>query len=239
MLAKAFVIVGLIFHSASAKGQTTGQNNIVDNGIYILPTQLLFPEIILTFEHFPRQRLSYSYSLGYKIPTGAGNTLEPYGHGLIALYEYQYMFNEFSHAIYSSFAPSFYLNDDRKVYLQPELFYRYYWFDDKELFFDNFETDRFNSIRSERNHVMGVKFLAGFNNRIQVSPNTAINFKLYGGPGIRYKNYWYENVDNKRYVWEEDTTIVEPYGIEKDDFFILSIHLGLKLGIARTVKISN
>jgi hypothetical protein len=114
------------------------------------------------------------------------------------------------------------------------LFYRFYWFDDKELFFDNFESDRFNSIRSERIHVTGLKFLAGFNNKIQVSGNTAINVKLYGGPGVRYKNYWYEDVDNKRYLWEEDTTIIEPYREEKGDFFIITLHLGIKLGISRT-----
>jgi hypothetical protein len=89
----------LLLQLLPINAQTPGQKEIIDNGIFILPTQLLFPEVILTYEHFTKQRLSYSFSLGYKIPTGTGNTLKPFGQGLIAVYEYQYMFNEFSSAI--------------------------------------------------------------------------------------------------------------------------------------------
>jgi len=98
----------------------------IGSDIYILPTQLLFHEILLTYEHFIKDDISLSYSAGYKISNGKEGRLEPFGHGLFAVYEYQYMFNQFSKGIYSSIAPSYYFSEKRKFYAQAELFYRYY-----------------------------------------------------------------------------------------------------------------
>lgn len=200
----------------------------VNKAIYILPTQLIFPEVLLTYEHFMHDSLSLSASFGYKIPTGSGNTLEPFGSGLWAVYENQYMFNEFSHGIYGSFAASFYFDKNQTFFFSPELFYRFYWFNDKRLFFDNEVTDRFNSIRTERNHVVGLKLLIGWNRMINTSKNATLAFKFYTGLSTRYKSYTYENVDN---ILEDGTVI--PFEIEKGStYWPVAIQLGVKIGMA-------
>ena len=79
-------------------------------------------------------------------------------------YHFDPMFNSFAHAVYFSFAPAYYFSSDRKYYLQAELFYRYYWFDDKQLYYrDENSAYSYNSIRSERANVFGIKLLAGIN----------------------------------------------------------------------------
>ena len=224
------------FLNFSLSGQNQEQYKIVNHGIYIFPGQLVFPEVMMTYEHFKNQKLSYSYSLAYKIPVGKGNYLEAFGHGLIAVYEYQYMFNEFSNGLYTSFAPAYYLDSRRKRYIQAETFYRFYWFSDKKLAFDNGENYNYNAIRSERIHIAGLKLLSGTNKILPISDNMAINIKLYGGLGFRYKNYTYESIDNevKNY---DDTTNVIPYEILKGDLLIPSIHIGFNIGIAKTIII--
>ena len=204
------------------------------NGIYFLPTQLIFPEVLLTYEHFINDHLSLSFSAGYKIPTGSGDTLESFGNGLAAVYENQYMFNEYLHGIYLSAAPSFYFSNAEKLYWSPELFYRYYWCNDKRLSFDNVETDRYNSVRSEQNHVIGLKVLIGYNTKIDISEKCAIAFKFYGGLGTRYKMYKYENADN---VMEDGTTV--PYQTEQGTaFWPVAIQAGIKIGISN-LQIKN
>lgn len=207
----------------------------IRNGIYFHPTQLIFPEILLTYEQFLKDNLSGSVSFGYKIPTGKGESLEPFGSGLLADYENQYMLNEYSHGLYFSISPSFYMKDQKTFFFSPELFYRYYWFNKKKLFFDNVETDRYNSIRSEQNHVIGLKLLAGFNSKIVITEKKAIAFKIYTGLSARFKIYKYENIDNIL----EDGTIV-PFQLEQGTAFRpVAIHLGLKIGLSNLKSISK
>ena len=223
----------IIFPCSQLRGQKIEEFQIA-NGIYLLPTQLVFPEILLTYEHFVKDDLSLSFSMGYKFPTGSGDTLEAFGSGLLAEYENQYMFNEYLHGMYLSVAPSFYFSDTRNFYWSPELFYRYYWCNDKRLYFDNVETDRFNSIRSEQNHVIGLKLLAGYNSKIDISEKCAIAFKFFGGLGTRYKIYKYENVDN---VMEDGTTV--PYEMEQGTaVWPVAIQLGVKAGLSN-LKVKN
>ena len=234
MIARTLIIIIFLgFIAIPISAQDSIQTKNIDNGLYFLPTQLLFGEIVLTFEHFTKKYFSISYSIGYKIPTGTGNVMEPVGSGLFATYEYQYMFNEFSKALYFSVAPSFYFKGQRKYYLQPELFYRFYWFDNKKLSFDNFETYRYNSIRTERIHVMGLKFLAGFNSMIKVSNRLVLNIKTYAGVGVRYKTYKYVDIDNEVPDDNGEITII-PYNEKTGDLILPSIHLGIKIGIAKT-----
>jgi hypothetical protein len=226
----------LIVKAVPAQELDERDSNYLGNGIYILPTQLIFPEITLTYEHFIKERLSVSYSLGYKIPTGEGNTLEPFGSGLFANYELSFMFNEFSNALYISIAPSYYFGSRRKYFVQCEFFNRFYWFDDKRLSFDNVEKYWYNSIRSERVNATGIKALVGLNSKLSISKSMFFNIKLYWGIGVRYKNYYYENIDNKK-MDPDLGEIIYPYEEERGSMFTPSFHLGLKIGMAKKVSI--
>ncbi|MCF8372793.1 MAG: hypothetical protein K9H64_14305 [Bacteroidales bacterium] len=235
---KASIVFCFLFCSIALLAQESEmkRGGIVSDGLYFSPIQLVFPEIILTYEHFYDGNKSLSYSLGYKIPVGKGNTIEPFGGGLYAVYEYQYLFNKFSNAIYASLAPTYYFRPNRKHFVKCELFNRYYWFDNKRLSFDNVETDKFNSIRSERVNVTGIKMLAGVNSNIFSGKSTCLNVKFYSGFGIRYKVYQYENVDN---IISDGIggEVVIPYEKELGSLFILSFHLGLKIGIAKNANL--
>jgi hypothetical protein len=236
-----FKTINLVIFSTfciTSFGQIPKPKRDVGNGIYILPTQLFSPELIITYERFYNQNHSYSYSIGYKVPNEKGNTVEPFGHGLFAIYEYQYMFNEFANAIYTSFAPSHYFGKYNKYYFQSELFYRYYWFNDKRMDFDNFEDIGFNAIRSESSHILGLKILLGANHTIRLNEFKAINIKIYGGVGFRYKNYKYENIDN---VYSDNMghTLIVPFQSIKGDLFVPSIQLGIKIGVAKITELGD
>jgi len=233
------ILVVALAINLSAFAQEQEPKLIIGNGIYILPTQLFAPEVILTYERFSSPKMSFSYSLGYKISTGKGNSIEPFGSGLFAVYENQYIFNEYSNAIYSSFAPSFHLGKHRKYYLQSELFYRFYWFDDKKLTFNNGENKPFNSIRSERAHVLGLKIIIGKNHVFRISTNNLLNFKVYGGIGLRYKFYKYENIDNEFENINGTITSI-PFEVERGKVPLFpTIQLGFKVGISRTTTNSG
>jgi len=236
---KIFLILCLVANlfSISAQGQNVLKTDTISNGFYILPTQLVFVEVILSFEHFIKDKYSLTYSLGYKIPVGKGTELNlPFGMGL----EYQHydpMFNYFAHAVYLSFAPAYYFSSDRKFYLQPELFYRYYWFNDQKLNYDPVERGpKYNSIRSEKANVFGIKLLAGYNAKVSISKKLLFNAKFYSGLGFRYKNYSYTNVDN--HVTDDYGNIsIIPYEKITGSYFAPSFHLGVKIGIAtKTTK---
>jgi hypothetical protein len=218
----------------SAFAQEHEPNLILENGIYILPTQLFAPEFILTYERFNSHKMSFSYSLGYKIPTGKGNSIESFGSGLFSVYENQYIFNEFSNAIYTSVAPSFYLGKERRNYIQSELFYRFYWFDNKKLTYTFLDETLFNSVRSERVHVFGLKIIIGKNYTFPISTNKILNIKVYGGIGLRYKLYKYENIDNK-FESLNGTVTNNPFEVNRGRVPLFpTIQLGIKVGIART-----
>ncbi|NOU45891.1 MAG: hypothetical protein HOO86_02375 [Bacteroidales bacterium] len=232
------VLAFLIVKTVPAQELVKSGRNDSGNGIYILPTQLFFSEIILTYEQFIKERISISYSLGYKIPTGEGNTLEPFGSGLFADYELSFMFNEFSNAVYVSLSPSYYFGSHCKYFVQCEFFTRFYWFDDKRLSFDNVENYWFNSIRSERVNVTGIKALAGLNSKFSISKTMFFTIRFYGGIGVRYKNYYYENIDN--IVMDPKLgEIIYPYEEERGHVFLPSFHFGLKIGIAKKVCINH
>lgn len=219
-------------------GQIPKPKRNVGNGIYILPTQLFSPELIITYERFHKPRNSISYSIGYKVPNEKGNIVEPFGAGLFAIYEYQYIFNEFANAIYTSFAPTHYFGHHNKYYFQSELFYRYYWFNDKKIAFNNFENIGFNAIRSESSHILGLKILLGANHTIRLNECKAINIKIYGGVGFRYKNYKYENIENEFSDNMGNLSIV-PFESIKGDLFVPSIQLGIKIGVAKITELGD
>lgn len=226
---RVILFIAFISSSIIVFSQAEKDNELLGNGIYILPTQLIFPEILLTYEHFLNNKFSLSYSLGYKIPVGKGDKFEPFGTGLFAKYEFQYMFNKFSNAIYFSVAPSYFLDNNRRYYIQCELFNRFYWFDKKQLSFDNEETYSYNSIRTERNNVTGLKFLVGNNKKLSVSKSLFLNVKIYGGIGLRYKIFHYESLNNDISVDKTFHTYIE----ESGGRFAPSFHLGFKIGIAK------
>jgi len=208
-------------------------NEIISGGFYITPTQLIFPEIILTYEHFLDNKFSLSYSLGYKIPVGKDTLFEPFGHGLFANYEYQYMFNKYSNAIFFSISPSYYFGQKRKYFIQCELFNRYYWFDNKHISFDNVEMYAYNSIRSEKNNITGIKVLAGTNiKRYIKNPMLLFNIKLYAGFSIRHKSYHYENI-NAICNDSIGNEIIVPFREENGTEIYPSIQFEIKIGITK------
>ena len=229
----------MISFSISAQ-ESVIKSDTISNGFYILPTQLVFVEVILSYEQFIKDKISFTYSLGYKIPVGKGTELNlPFGMGL----DYQHfdpMFNEFAHAVYISFASAYYFSSDRIFYLQSELFYRHYWFNNQQLYYSNVEkiSSSYNSIRSERVNVYGIKFLAGYNAKVSISKKLLFVAKFYTGLGFRYKEYTYVNIDN-HVTYNNGDIIIIPYEEIKGSYYAPSFHLGVKIGFARKTAISK
>jgi hypothetical protein len=251
------LLLSISCFSLFAQDEIKKSKPVLGGGIYLMPTQLIFPEVILTYEHFVKNRLSLSYSLGYKIPVGEGSEIKHNQYGLIhgisieMPYKYRYMFNPFSEAFYASIAPAYYLNRPRKrmLYIQLEIFNRFYWIDKRQLSYNQHHVKKggtyhpntdesFNSIRSEQINVTGAKLLFGINGKVSISKSTFLNFKAHTGIGYRYKTYHFENIDNnfKRFGI---TPVYEEYSEEKGEQDSFSLHWGVKIGVAKKQQIKT
>ncbi|BDD06933.1 hypothetical protein [Aureibacter tunicatorum] len=226
-LPKTFFLLSLIFVSIQSFGQQNENNPVYDNGIYINPTQLLLKEIILSYEHFHKDNFSVEYSLGYKIAKYDENTSY---HGDYIFIENSYMLDPNLQALYISVAPTLYFisTPPRKFFLGFEVFNRYYWMNDK--LFHNDEQN-LDYRRTQRNNVTGLKVIIGTNAQINLSHKHLINVKFYTGLGLRYKIETYkENYNINPEINIGSLTY-------RDDTFVPSLQLGLKIGIAKKKEI--
>lgn len=203
------------------------QNDSLLNSIYVNSTQLLFREIILTYERLKLLKHSYELSIGYrpgkKNPDPDINGLV---HGFGGDYSLQNMGNPFYNAIFCSFGLKKFSKRNLGSYLGVELFNRYWWVENKYMEFNNVEGYRFQGIRTEYIEVIGLNLLAGHEQRlIRISKNLLFIINYYGGIGYRMKSYSYQ-------TWN-GTIGDKPvdYKIEKGILHLPTINAGIKIGI--------
>jgi hypothetical protein len=147
------------------------------------------------------------------------------GMGLFGDYLDQNFWNPLYNAITIGLNSKYYLTPKKHLFYEAHLFYRHWWFNNKDCEYDNVEGYQFDGIRTERQNVLGLKALFGSSFKINLNSKVKPIFDLYCGIGVRYKNYRF-----KTYNGTVGDTYVN-YWKDKGSIWKPSIHLGLKIGV--------
>ncbi len=188
----------------------------------IQPSQVLFRELVLEYEHPVTERLTLSIGAGYLFPKGG----EPSELGRLITYmttDYRLknMVNPHYHGIKISITPRYYLNPRKTFFISAELFARYWWFD--KVPFHRKSTGIFSEVKSEQMEVFGGKLLVGYNAALfSLTNGHNLYFTPFGGIGLRSKDYLYR-------TWYNDPA---KYERESGKFVVPSIHMGVSIAYA-------
>jgi hypothetical protein len=190
--------------------------------ITVTPTQFVLLDFPLTIERvFKRHTIgltiAYRPSIKNSGKIGGGN-----GNG--GVYKDRNFLNPFYNAITIGFNSKYYFNTKKNLFLDANVFYRYWWFDKKDIEYDG-EKDDFKGIRSERQQVVGFKLLFGRSFQLKTKSKVKPIVDLYCGAGMRYKTYVFETFDGTI----NDTYYT--YYKEEMRGWLPSIQAGVKLGV--------
>lgn len=204
--------------------------------ITILPSQFLFYDFPLTIERV-YNRTSLGVIISYRPSTQNGGEISG-GHGLFGYY----LDNNFQNKLYNSYTVGFntkyFLNKIKTFFLEGELFYRYWWFDNKNCYYPNVEGYRFDATRTERQNVYGFKLLLGNSMQLKTKSKVKPILDVYVGVGFRYKTYVFETyngtINNIYYSYKKETG--DNWGDAHQRVSLgmpFSIQCGIKIGIGK------
>ena len=159
-----------------------------------VPTQYLFCDFPFKAEYFIG-RYSVGVILGFKPATqssGSGG----FWSGMPGFYIDRNMFNSLYNSYTAGISGKRYTRKNGNSFVEAELLYRHYWFDNKPCSFTFLEKSySFNGIRTERQDVYVAKLLLG-TTRIRYSTQKSKKIiETFAGISYRYKTYRLETRD--------------------------------------------
>ncbi len=167
-------------------------------------------------------------SLGFRPSTKNGGNLVFLPHGLIGGYTLQNfwnpLYNAFTIGLNSKYYFSKFNNDNR--FIEGVLYYRFWWFNNKNCTYKNIEDGSWSGVRTERQNVYGLKILLGNTFGFKQNRKTNRMIDLYYGIGLRYKRCKFETINGTF-----DEYLFLPYKLDIENFLLPSLHLGLRFGL--------
>jgi len=202
--------------------------------IMILPTQFLFLDFPLTIEKvFKRETLGLTVS--YRPSPQSSGEIRG-GHGLFGYYLDQSFRNSMYNCFTVGLNSKYFLSKRKKLFLDANLFYRYWWFDNKNCHYDNVEGYRFNATRTENQNEYGFKLLFGNSFQIKTKSKVKPIIDLYCGLGLRYITYVFETfngtINETYYSYKKETG--NNWSAAQDRITLgspISVQGGVKIGI--------
>jgi hypothetical protein len=189
------------------------------------PAELFLVNFPLTVERvFGNSTLGLT--LAYRPALQDGGTINGFGSGLSGAYKNQYVFNFVAQGLYIGLNSKQYLfrGRGRDVYFDIDVYYRSWWYRNKQAEYDKHVGYKFNALRNEQVNVRGFKVLIGRSWVFQRGKRMKWVVDLYAGPGARYKHWEYESfngsVNRESIVYEK----------ERDGEWELSAHGGVQFG---------
>ena len=189
----------------------------------IKPSQIIFNDLELNVglgnhKHFTGLILSYRPSTkdSGKIKGGA------------AAFEGGYTLQNMYNRLYRAYTVGLYRKSrfpGRKIFLETDLFYRNWSFQNKPAEYQDIEGYRFNGNRTENVDVIALKLLFGNTFPILPSRPSHLFIDIFSGVGVRYKKSVYET---------REGTVFDIYYDYKKDIFrevLPSLHFGIRAGI--------
>ncbi len=186
------------------------------------PLQYYFTGYNITLERV-QQRFLFGFDLTFKPSYCNSCPVEGGGHGLFGNYWHQNYWNRNYNSITITVYPKFYYADLKK-YFSPQPYYRNWWFHQKEASYDNVEGYRFDGLRNELQHVLGIRFLFGKTYTFQLSSDYKFLLDYSFGPGIQY--HWMQLETFAGTVYD----IYHDYLHEYQTSFALNFQIRLQLG---------
>jgi len=221
---KYTVFILLVFLSALSFARSNDTTH-VHWKITTKPTELLLGNIPLTVEKVYKRR-TLGLTLAYRPSYQSSGNVSSAGSGLAGDYEYQYAMNKIVQGAYVGINSKNYIfGAHRKFYIDPELFFRRWWCNNKNESFSNVEGYHFNATRTESINVYGLKILMGYSFVFCKTKAHKIVMDTYFGTGLRYKTWNYESTNG---------TVNGVYYTNKTDSgnsFLPSVHLGVQFGV--------
>lgn len=222
---KILQLLGLVLLCNASFGQDSLKGNY---RIMVTPTQFIFNDYTLSVEKL-MGRHTLGLSLGYKPSTKEGGEVKG-GSGLFGYYEDQNMWNDLYNAATIGLNSKYYFGKKQKFFGELQLFYRNWWFDNKQAIYKNIEGYRFDGLRSEEQNVYGLKLMAGRSSRILKGDRNALALDFYAGIGLRYKTFWFKTAEGM--VGDE----YFGYRVDTGKRFNVGPQVGLKIGLERLKK---
>ncbi len=190
----------------------------------IKPTEAAF----LNFEvnaAIGNKRTRYGILFSYRPSTQDTGLIKSFGSGALGGYGHNH-FNKLYKSFTLGLYQKTYLNKAMGFFLETDIFYRNWRFENKRATWKNAEGYRFQGLRTENVDVYGLKLLIGHTFFLTRKENKLrLYLDVYGGVGIRYKASTYETFDG--YVYDD-------YYTSKEDKFystMPSLQGGCKLGL--------
>ncbi|MFN4234370.1 MAG: hypothetical protein ACK4IK_06135 [Bacteroidia bacterium] len=189
------------------------------------PGYYIFNTYPITIEKIYKNK-SIGLHFSFKPSTKKSGTIPSMGVGLTSSYLYTNFINDLNNAFTIGLNSKIYLIKNYNIlFIEPVIFYRYWWFKNKYASFDNYMNYSFEGIRTEKQHVFGTKFLIGCSFNINRKHKYQPYLDIYWGLGARLKYiqfYTYEGFIDYEF-----------HSYHKDQGFVLlpSLHFGLNLGL--------
>ncbi len=215
------LLLCFMLYSFSALAAEEDQKEVLR--LTTLPTQYLFYDFPFIVEkRFHAMALGATFA--YRFSTEDGGQVNGIS-GLLGDYINQNFWNPMYSAVTLGMHAKYFLGQQKTWFLEPGVFYRYWWFDNKEVQYDNVEGYRFDGTRSETQQVYAFRLLVGSDIAIRSSSKVKAVMEWYCGLGFRYKTYLFKTYDgtvnDQYYTYKEDVgSVWKP-----------SIHLGIRLGV--------
>lgn len=233
---KKIILFLLLFYSiqVSLYAQDSSRSAYRITTSVIQDAQLYFN---LSFEKVITKNKTMGVSLGFRpILKDSGKALSGDTGGWST-----YQMNNFQNNLYSSFTidlfMKFYFGHQKKSFLMPDVYYRVWWFDEKDCWFTgyggiikNHYQYSYDGIRTEQQHLIGLKVLYGRTYKINKNGSFRPVIEPYAGMGLFVKSYTFQTyngtVNDVYYNYHKETGI----GLYP------SFHVGLNVGFEFAVK---
>ncbi len=154
--------------------------------ISIKPTQLFYIDIE-THIGIKKSRSVTGLILAYRPSTKDSGKIKAGGSGMAGGYQLQNIFNRLYTGFTTGLFKKFYVDKKTTSFLETDLFYRNWKFNNKNASYNNVEGYRFNGHRTENVNVYCLKLLAGRTVLLSKSKKVKPFIDFYTGLGIRYK----------------------------------------------------
>jgi hypothetical protein len=193
-------------------------------------TQYFFLDFPLIFEKY-YTRHTLGLLISYRPSTMNSGEVTSGKGPITGEYVFQNYHNYLYHAVTVGVNSKYFFSKKNNLYIDGQVFYRYWWFDNKEAVFENVEGGyTFDGLRTEKQNILGFKLL--FGKSIQIVSRHKIRpiINMYVGTGLRYKKYRFETfngfVNGNYYTYKEDVW----------SQWIPSLEFGMNIGLGVDMK---
>jgi|GEM_PF-4033935 len=203
------------------------QPQYVKYKLMIRPLELLVTNISITAERHYEKR-SLGLTVAFKPATREQGEITG-ASGLFGSYRSGNMLNEAYNALTAGVNSKTYLHPQKKknIYIDGQLLFRHWWFDNKDVSYRNVEGYRFAGTRTERVNVYNARILFGCSVVGRGTRKTKMVADFYGGLDMRYKSW--------QYITHDGTVmdLYHSYLKETGSYWVLTPYVGMMLGIGR------